>query len=410
MKRILLFPDAPTAAPGAPPAPAPTAPTPAPSPAPASAAPPAPEPSPSGGDDPFAALDAKFAAADKPASSTKGKEPEAKPKPGAAPAAKPADPAKPAPKAAADNFATLRQAKEAAEKELASTRTNLTALEAKLKDHDEKGRDTTALLGQIETIRKEKEAIQAELRMLKKESSPEFKEKYDAPFDRAAEFAQNVVNGLEKTDGQPGTWDDFVGIYGIAKQSLNRAIAEARAKYGDNAQLVIQQLTDLHRLDFEREKARTREREEWQTRTKEDEGKAAEQRTREETQRREQEERFKSAFQKLNEDLETSVDGYKFAPDDKELSTARSEGLAVLDAKPRDHKEFLVKQAHIRQRTAAYLPNQILIARLKSEVAKLKTELEGKNPSPPAGGRRAGGDNNAKPEKSWEQEAREAIN
>lgn len=397
------------------PTPAPVASVSAPSAAPApAAAPTAPVHS-----DPFVAeLHSKFDAEDAKGSPPKAPEAKTTPEPAkepAKPAAAPTPAAKtPEPIApvqpANEGPKALRERKAQLETELATERASIGELKKKLEQFEAKGKDTEALLTQIDEAKKQIEAIQAENRMLKQETSPEFKKQYDEPFNRAAEFAKSMVVGLDKADGTPSTWENFAALYGVSKQSVNKAMSEARAMFGENAGVVIQQLTKLHELNYTREVALQQEKAQWQERTKADEGKAAETRARAAREQEQQKQQFADTFQKVNKDLEDTVEAYRVAPEDKELTDARTRFLSIYDSQPKTADEFLAKNAHIRQRAAAFEVNQIVLKRKDAEIAELKKKLDGLNPKPPGGdAKRQGGAEAGTPAKSWEQEARDAV-
>ena len=209
---IQLAPDAPAKAAGAPPPP-----TPAPAAVPAPAAP-------SGGDNAFAEIDAAFTKAGdvEPPAGTPPKEPTTpKPEPAAAPAKPAAAAAPPSPKPPEPKPGDVQRTPKELRAELERTKAEFEThkattaqLEAKIKDYEAKGKDTDALRALVESRDKELETIRGEIRALKQEASPEFKAKYDVPFNLAAKYAENVMKGIVKTDGAPADFDrDFVPLY-----------------------------------------------------------------------------------------------------------------------------------------------------------------------------------------------------
>lgn len=309
----------------------------------------------------------------------------------------------------------FRERKEQLEKELAETKkaheastASIAELQKKVSEYESKGKDTAGLLAQIDAERKEKDALMSEIRALKQETSPEFKEKYDKPFNRQAEYAQQAVHGITKVDGTPFTWDtDFAALYHMPYAAARaKAIEELGA---ENAQTVMDEIRDLKKLDFARNQALAEEKKQWSERNKADEAKAAETKAREAQTQKQRSEEFKTLWKKVNADLEGSVKEYSVPPDDKELTEARNQGLAIIDNEEKDFSKALPLKAHIRQRAAMFVPNQIQIARLTAENAELKKKLDDKNPKPPGDTRRPGGHDNAEPTLSWEEEARKAI-
>jgi len=223
INRILLDPVAPAGGGGTPapakPATAPAA-APSPSPAPAAVAPAAaPEPA---SDDPFA--------------------PPPKPA-GAAPAAAPAKPAAPVVPDDIDKLAPkeLRERYKATKAERDALTKAKTDLEAKIKQFESQGKDTTALTGRLAALEKERDAAYAELRAAKQEASPEFKEKYDKPFNTAAERARKQVLELQVANAEdgtnrPATWEDFSALYSLP---VGKAIEQANTLFGTSAQFVL---------------------------------------------------------------------------------------------------------------------------------------------------------------------------
>jgi hypothetical protein len=289
----------------------------------------------------------------------------------------------------------LRERKEQLEKELGESTQTINDLKTKIADWEKRGKDTEGLLAQLDAERKEKEAILAENRMLKQESSPEFKEKYDKPFERQVAFAQNNLVGLTKQDGSPFTWEkDFVSMYSMPPAAAHAAAEEMLGP--KQAQIVMNEIRDLKKLDFERSAALRAEKEQYAEKTKADQAKSAEVKAREQQQQATQRKALEEAWTKVNQDLEASED-YKTDPGDKEIIAARNKDLAIFDKPSKNIEEKIVKDAHIRQRVGSWVVQRILIGRLQQQLAELKEQLEDKEPLPPNGGRHAGGDR-VKPE------------
>lgn len=411
----------------APPTPTPAAASPAPA-APASTsapvATPAATPVPAS-TEPNADFDAweKLAKADNTPPTTKGKETPTAKKPDAAnpPAAKPSSP--PAPAAVLDpkkvgatgelnwNSApkALRERKEQLEKELSEASTAKLSLETKLKEFESKGKDTEGLLAQIDVERKEKEALMADLRALRQETTPEFKEKYDKPFNRQAEFSKTRLNGLTKSDQTPFTWDgDFATLYQLP---YNKAYATAREMLGEDAPIVMEQIRDLQKIDFERQQALGEEKTKWKERTNQDAAKSAETKAREEKAKVEGQQKVRDLWKQVNTDYEASVDTYRVDPADKELVDARAKDLAILDADyGKDFQGGMKRNAHARLRAAMFSVNQAQIARLTKKNQELEAKVAALDPAPPDPGSRSGQDApNGGKDLSWEEAARKTL-
>jgi hypothetical protein len=369
MKRILFAPDAPAGLPAAPAAPAPTKPTPPPAAAPPVAAPAAPEPS----DDPFT--------------------PPPKPMPPAAsPAVKPAGD-KGAP--ATVDFDTL------APKELRARVKQLNAenqqfngtiktLEAKIKELDSRGVDTSALTTQLQNERKEKEAIQAELRAAKQEVDPAFIEKYQSPIDEAAEEARYEISRFTVADAagnsRPADWiKDFAkGIYG-----MDRPEAKEKAKelFGEDWDNVMRHYDNLQRLQRQKDNALKKEREQFKERSAKEIAEQAVKRG-----------AVKDMWLDTNKRLAETVEDYKVDSTDTEAADARKHALSVFDAQinAADQDDFVrqkvLKDAHVRQRVGAYAVQKVQIARLKAEKEALQKQVDDLKGTAPGSVKRPGGD------------------
>ncbi len=112
---------------------------------------------------------------------------------------------------------------------------------------------------------------------------------------------------------------------------------------------------------------------------------------------------IKIAWEKLNKDLSETNEDYRSPANDKELEELRNEGYRLFDGKASTPEQRMIKNAHIRQRVAAFAPNQVTIKRLKSEVDRLRAENDAlKNPEP-GKTRRPGAEAPAGDGTTWEQ-------
>lgn len=383
-----------TKAPVAPPPAAPP-PEPAPAPAPAPAAPPPEE-------NPFAEIDAKIKLADAPRPTTKGKDQDAQP---AVPPPAPAAQAKPAatpPGAKAEGSkapADLRKELERLKGELSQRNEAYSAMEKRIAEAERKGKDTSALTERLQTMEKEIEKRDAELRALKQEASPEFKKRFDQPFNEAAEFAKRTIEQLVVTteDGntRQATWDDFAAIYSLP---LNKASAAARQMFGDDAQTVINHLNELHRLNYVRGKALEEERAQWKEKS------AAE-----EANRVAAHQKMVEAWNKVNSDLAEKDEDYHDSPEDKEAEALRKQAISIIDAPMKNDVERLIRNAHIRQRAAAFPVLKLKILRLQAELEKAKADLEKSKPVTPGKQKRPTSEEIITEPESWEEAARKAM-
>jgi len=388
INRILLDPVAPAGGGGTPapakPATAPAA-APSPSPAPAAVAPAAaPEPA---SDDPFA--------------------PPPKPA-GAAPAAAPAKPAAPVVPDDIDKLAPkeLRERVKQLRTESQTAGGKLKELEAKIKQFESQGKDTTALTGRLAALEKERDAAYAELRAAKQEASPEFKEKYDKPFNTAAERARKQVLELQVANAEdgtnrPATWEDFSALYSLP---VGKAIEQANTLFGTSAQFVLGLREKLLDLDSARQTALQEEREQFKQRTeKEIAGRTVER------------EKVESTWTETNTRLAESVADYKNDPEDTELNDARKHALTVFDSKinAADRQDFiqkkLLRDAHIRQRIGAFPVLKLQLTRAQEKITALQAQVDELKGTAPGKVKRPGGTETPGEDEDWGTSLKKAI-
>ena len=384
--RILLAPDSTAGAAAV----APKAPAAAPAPAAATTPAPAPKSAPeaSGGEpDAFSDLDTKATAPKvKKPDAAPPKEGEAKPDPKSTPAPEDKD---------AKTFQSpkaLREAHERSKTELATVKATLAEKERILAEREKNGGDTTKLSEAIAAKEKRISELEGEIRNVKFEVSPEFKAKYEQPFNDAAEYGAEQINQMEVTDPETGTvrpasWDkDFAAIYQLP---VGKALTVAKELFGDGAPIVMQHYHELHRKDRERSKAMEGEKANAKTR----EAEAIQNRTR-------NQEAAKVAWEKVNKDIvERNPDKFGDDPADAEGNELLKSGYALVD-KAFDQGERgkmtmqqrITLDANIRHRAAGFSRQLHRANLLKQEVADLKAEIEkyrGGGPGPTA--RTAGG-------------------
>ena len=394
MPETLLAPPVPAAAPA--PAPAPS-PSPEPIAAP-TAAPNAPPPD----DNPYSEVDTAFTKAGIAEGTPKAKD--ATPDKGAPPPKPAVLPAKPIPTAqdkAPGVPKELRAELDRVKVELKTKSESYAALEAKIKDFEAKGKDTNVLQERLTKMDQDMESLKAENRALKQEASPEFKKKYDEPFNRLADRAKNVVEQIQIEDPENGTsrqatWSEFTKLY---NQGEFIATKEAKRLFGeDGAAVAMRYYTELHRLDDDRKIALDEERKQWKEKDTAEQAKVI--------QNRQQIDEF---WTKANADLQEKVEDYHDSPDDKELVEARNRALAIFDSQPKTLKERIVKDAHNRQRVAAFPVLKMKLTRALKELADLKAENEGLKEKPPGRAVRPGGTGGPAPEESFEDYIRKSV-
>ena len=368
-------------------APPPAKPAPAPAQAPAAAPPPKPSPAAAAkpdpmDDNPFAAADAKARA--KREAQAIDKPPGASEKPGDA-GTPPGDTAPPGSRNV-ENIKMIRTAYEKSKAELTGANQKIAAMEKRIAEAEEQGKSIKALNDRLATLQKERDEMEGSIRSLKQEASPEFKAKYEQPFNDAAEFAKTNIEALEiitdrgdDANGIPATtraakWEDFAALYNLP---LNKAIAAAKQQFGDGAQTVINHLTELQRLGFQRDRA-----------LREEKAKFKENQDKEIANRSQEQERIANLWREYNRQIADREPTY-FAPDpnDKEASDILAEGFKVVDS-VHNKTALTVQQrvrldAEIRNRAAAH---PLMVYRLQQAQAKIAdlesrlTEMKGSEP------------------------------
>ena len=384
MKKILLAPDA---AAGLAPAATPTAPAPA-------AAPPKPSAAPSKPATPAAA----------PAPAPAGDDPFERPKPGAAPA-KPAAPSgddefdKLPPKDLRDRVKALNAEKKSWAQKEQEWQNKIAAAEAR-------GKDTSAMTEQMEAMKKEFDRVSGELRAVKQEASPEFKEKFDKPFNLSAERCRTQITELTVDNGdgtqRQAKWEDFAEIYSLP---IGKAIDRAETLFGKASQFVLQWREKLLDMDNTRKVALEEERTQYKQRQTEEQAKMVSER-----------ENVNKTWAETNKRLSESP-SYSIDPADKDLAEARDHALSVFDAQisTTDRQEFfkqkVLKDAHIRQKVGALAVKSVMLERANAKVAELEAtiaELRGNRPGGtirPGGTPPTAGDD----DDNWAAEVKKAV-
>jgi hypothetical protein len=282
----------------------------------------------------------------------------------------------------------------------------LKELEAKIKQFESQGKDTTALTGRLAALEKERDAAYAELRAAKQEASPEFKEKYDKPFNTAAERARKQVLELQVANAEdgtnrPATWEDFSALYSLP---VGKAIEQANTLFGTSAQFVLGLREKLLDLDSARQTALQEEREQFKQRTeKEIAGRTVER------------EKVESTWTETNTRLAESVADYKNDPEDTELNDARKHALTVFDSKinAADRQDFiqkkLLRDAHIRQRIGAFPVLKLQLTRAQEKITALQAQVDELKGTAPGKVKRPGGTETPGEDEDWGTSLKKAI-
>jgi hypothetical protein len=325
----------------------------------------------------------------------------AAPEKGAAPKDEPAKGAAPEPGKQVESPKWYREQISLKSTELEKATKRVQEMEAKVASFEKQGLDTKALTEQLEAREKAYEKAQAALAAAKYEKSPEYADKFEKPFNDAAEYAKQVVEQLRVEDGEemrPAKWADFVKLY-----NLPPAEAEVMATqmFGASTAIVMRHLDKLRELDHNKRTAVTQ----W-------EATAGEREKQERAQEAQRREKINTAWKTTNDNLiENDPEAFGEKPDDEEGNALWKESLELVDKAytGRDKmtpEELIVLDAHVRLRAAAFPRDQRTIALLKAENEELRSRLGEKSSSTPGKTKQAAAPA-ATPAKDWRQEMRE---
>jgi len=314
------------------------------------------------------------------------------------------DPIKPDPKKedrTAKDPKWFREQHEKAQVEIKTYAGRVKELETKIAEAESRGKDTTVLTERLSALEKERDDLRGELRAARQEVSPEFKEKWDKPFNQGASYAKDIVEQMsvatEEGASRPATWEDFTGLYSMP---INKAAAAARQMFGEDAGLIIGQLTELHRLDYQRKAALAEEKAKW----KENE-------TKDQSQRVQAEHGFKAMVAEVQKQLAETNPDFKDAPGEEgqESRQLREQGYSLFDKRPETIQEAAIKTAHVRHAYAAYYPlvreRDTLRSKLKEAEVTI-AELRGNGPNK---GRRTTTAGAGTDEESWSDGLRKDV-
>ncbi len=274
-------------------------------------------------------------------------------------------------------------------------------LESKITEGEARGKDMSVLSQRLAEREKELDNIRGELRAAKQEVSPEFKEKWDKPFNDSAAYAKNMIEqlGVQTEEGaqRPATWNDFAALY---QMPINKAAQAARQMFGEDAQLVINQLDKLHQLDYQRGTALEGEKARWK-----------ESATREEAENIQRKQGFNAMKEQVEKHLAETNPDFQDKPGDEgnESRELRQQGYELFDGKPKDIKEAAIKTAYVRHIVAAHYPLIRERDGLRSKVSELEktvAELRGNKPGPTG---KPSPTPSGDPEGSWMDDLRKTV-
>lgn len=286
--------------------------------------------------------------------------------------------------------------------ELEKATRRMQELESKVSEFEKKGLDTTVLNEQLEARNKAYEKAQAELSAVKYERSPEYKDKYEKPFNDAAEYAKQIVEQLrvELPDGSErnATWNDFAAIYNMSPAQAEIAVNKL---FPGSTSIVLRHYDKLRELEHNRKHAIVQY-----------EATASEREKESRSQEIQKAEKINKAWAMTNHDLvSANPEAFGEKPEDDEGNAIWKESLELVDKAYTGRnklapEEALVLDAHIRLRAAAFPRDQRTIALQKAEIEELKARLGDKTGSTPGKTKKTDAPPSAAP-KSWRDEMRE---
>ncbi len=295
-------------------------------------------------------------------------------------------------------------------RELAEARQERNELKAKFEAAQQRGGgDVEAFVAKNKEFEAEISRLRGEIASRDYSKHPDYIEKYQKPFESAADYAKRIVESIEVLgeDGVPRLANfqkDFATIY-----NLDRPAAAARAKelFGDDRQAVMAQYDELKRLDSNRQNALK----EWQTGADEREKKT----------RAEQiaaTQNAISAFKSASKDMmEANPDLFMDKPDSPEEIDIRKQSAQLVDAAyfGRDKlnpEELLVLDAAIHLRATNFPVLQHRNHQLEARVKELEARITGEEGSIAGDVLKNSGDGDKKKanEGSWEKDLEKSLN
>lgn len=261
----------------------------------------------------------------------------------------------------------LRTKLEATIKELEAERKAKADLEERLKTA-KPAEEVTSLSERLAAVEKEREAIQAELMMHKQEVTPEFKQKYEEPFNQEAKRAAARVSQLLVTnaDGttRAGSWEhDFAAIYNLP---YAEAADKAEALFGKHASRVMMDYDRLHNLDETYKEALANEKQRWKQTAAERQANEAKNR-----------EAFNSAYAAAKEGfLKRFPERFGEDPNDPQVAKELEKGRTMFAQQPKTFQEAVTKQAAMELAVTAHPKLVYQLEKTKKERDALAAKLK----------------------------------
>ena len=248
------------------------------------------------------------------------------------------------------------------------------------------------LLTKLESLQKRNQELEKEMEFVNYEKTPDFKAKYDAPYQKAWQDAISELGELTITDPASGNTRPVQAqdILDLVNLPLAKAREVASTLYGDFADDVMAHRKEIKRLFAERSSAIENAR------------KAGAERDTAKTelaqkQKAETDTLIKSTWEKANQEAVTDQKfGRFFSPveGDQEGNARLARGYQLVDAAlaknpfdpsltPEQRSSVVRQHAAIRNRAAAFGRLVSMLGKSESRIAELEKELSGFKASTP---------------------------
>ena len=266
--------------------------------------------------------------------------------------------------------------------ELKSIKQKMEERERQVAEFEKRAKESTSLTERIAQIEKERDTALAEARAAKQEVSPDFKEKWEKPFERAAAEAKRFIEQLPMTEAdgtvRKATWDrDFAALFAMPEVE---AVEKAEVLFGKHAPRVMARYDELHRLSNQIAEARNSERENWKKTEAERVANQAKQR-----------EASMAALATAEKYYKTKhAAWYDEDPTDPEGNEMMKQMAAKMQEPPKTMSEWAAKEARARLNTIAFPRVVHRLNKAMNEIKELKTKLSELAESEPGKTKRTG--------------------
>jgi hypothetical protein len=283
----------------------------------------------------------------------------------------------------------------------------------KIADFERRGLDTAKLVERQADLEKQLAERDKLLYAQDVSKSPDFIQKYAQPLEEAINDAAEIVSRLEivtqrDEDGNPIATraanfnEDFMPIYNLAIQSVSKSNQLAKQTFGDDAQTVINHVSELFRLNRLKTKAFTDAQKnaetESQKRVKDTEA---------------MKEWRRDAWSRVNTDIsEKNPETFQPDPKDKQRAEIWNKSAKLVDSQYNPDGltalQVVTLDATVRHRAIAYSVLKYDLNKANDEIADLKQQIAELKGTLPGTTQRPSSDANGKPpEKSFLQELSE---